>query len=846
MLGIVLACTVSIASAYPQTRVPSTGRIVGGTISDETGGVLPGSTVELTTRDGAVMQATTSDTSGHFQFVAVSAGEYVVRAAFAGLATASVNVHVGTANVDKLKLTLSLAAHEEGVTVSSGGDVVSPQSDTNRDTIAVDQQTFKALPVFDLDYLGALSRFLDDSASGGGATLIVNGMEVNALRMSASAIQQIKINQDPYGAEYSRPGRGRIEVLTKPGDQHYAGEFNVVGRDARLDARNALLTTRPAEQKRIFEGTFGGPIGTSGKTSFLISSNHQQDDQQGIVVAIGPNGAIKEAVPQPRTEALVSGSVTHQVSPRTTIAITPSYQFEASDNQGVGGATLPSAGTRFRHHEQQLRYAQQMALTPSLFLQVQALVGHERETTIGASRERRIVVAGAFTGGGAQRDLTRTETHAQLNQSLTWAHGRHTIQAGFQLPDWSRRGFDDRSDVGGTFYFDGLASYQAGRPYAFSQQQGNGTLALLEKQIAAYVKDDWQIRQNLSLSAGVRYDWQNYFHDDNNVSPRVSIAFAPGGSPRDVVRAGVGLYAERSGPVILAELLHSQRGDLQRYLVTNPSYPDPTLGDTGPGPQSITVLAPGVQIPRSVQASVSLDHQIRKSLTMSIGYTSSRGYDLFRSRDVNAPSPPLYDARPDPSFGVIRQIESTGRQVSQSLQVTLRGQMTPWFNGQTQYTLSRARNDTNGLGSYPANDYDLSGEWALADFDRRHRLALLGTFMRIPIVRVGIGVTMNSAGRYTETLPGDVFNNGRGGARPPGVGRNTLVGAGYAQVDLRASHTFELAGKDRACVLSLDAFNVLNRVNYAGFVGILDSPLFGQPISARPPRQVQVSLGLTF
>ena len=69
----------------------------------------------------------------------------------------------------------------------------------------------------------------------------------------------------------------------------------------------------------------------------------------------------------------------------------------------------------------------------------------------------------------------------------------------------------------------------------------------------------------------------------------------------------------------------------------------------------------------------------------------------------------------------MRQIESTGRQESDSLQVTLRGKVTRWFNGQMQYTLSRVDNDTNGIASFPANDYDLSGEWARADFDRRHR-----------------------------------------------------------------------------------------------------------------------------
>ena len=56
----------------------------------------------------------------------------------------------------------------------------------------------------------------------------------------------------------------------------------------------------------------------------------------------------------------------------------------------------------------------------------------------------------------------------------------------------------------------------------------------------------------------------------------------------------------------------------------------------------------------------------------------------------------------------------------------LRGKVTRWFSGQTQYSFDRAYNDTNGIASYPANDYDFSGEWARADFDRRHRFLLLG------------------------------------------------------------------------------------------------------------------------
>jgi hypothetical protein len=215
---------------------------------------------------------------------------------------------------------------------------------------------------------------------------------------------------------------------------------------------------------------------------------------------------------------------------------------------------------------------------------------------------------------------------------------------------------------------------------------------------------------------------------------------------------------------------------------------------------------------------------------------------------VNAPPPPAYLTRPDPEFGAIRQIESTGRQSTDSLQLTLRGQITRWFNGQTQYTLSRAWNDTNGLGSYPANDYDLTGEWARADFDRRHRLVLLGRITPRKLPDIGVGLTMNSAGPYTELLGADIYNNGRGRARPPGVARNSLTGAGYAQLDLRLSRAVPMGkAKDApAFTLALDAFNVTNRVNDGTFVGTVTSPLFGQAISARPPRQLQLTARFAF
>jgi len=842
-----ILCFAAAAPAVAQTPSPVT---VSGIVQDQTGAVLPGATVELVNAGGAVVQTVTAVSGGAFRFERVSPGQYDLRAGYAGFKPATTRLRVGTRAPSTQRLVLDLAALTQEITVSNAATEVGTAAGNNTDAITIDQDMLDSLPVFDNDFVATMSQFLDAGSIGnGGVTIVVNGMEVSALNVSASAMQQIRINQDPYSAEYSRPGRGRVEILTKPGTQQYHGDGSLIFRNAQFNARNPFATTKPPEERLIYEAFFGGPLGSGGKTSFVLSANDQILNQQSYIYAAGPSGIIQDTLPHKTGEARVSGSVTRQVSDANTFSIRPNYQYETNQNQGVGGTTLASAASTFTHHEQQVTYTQQTIVSPTLLNQFQVLVGHEREPTVSALPAQAIVVNGAFTGGGAQADLLRTETHMNLNESLAWTKGHHLVQAGFQLPDWSRRGFYDRTNFGGTFSFSGLDAYAAGRPYAFTQQQGNGDLAFLEKLLGTYIKDDWQAMPGLSLSFGLRYDWQNYFHDNNNVAPRFSVAYAPGNKKTNVFRAGIGVFNDRSGPVVIADVLHSQPGGLIKHVITDPGYPDPFASSSvaASTPPSIVRLAPDVQIPQTLQYGGGLDHQLMKSLTLSLTYTGTRGYHMFRSRDVNAPPPPLYLTRPDPAYGVVRQVESTGSQETDSLQVTVRGKASRWFNGQMQYTLSRGYNDTNGIGSFPANDYDLSGEWARADFDRRHRFNLIGR-TPLKVIDLGVALSMNTGGPYNETLGLDLFNNGRGRARPAGVPRNSLETGGFASLDLRGSREIKLGGgKDpNSITLGFDAFNVLNHVNYASYVGTLSSPLYGQPVSARAARQLQFSMRMKF
>ena len=419
--------------------------------------------------------------------------------------------------------------------------------------------------------------------------------------------------------------------------------------------------------------------------------------------------------------------------------------------------------------------------------QCRFLLGHYDAPTRNVSPDPRIVVADTFIGGSAQADQLRTEYHFELTDIISYISGRNTVKGGIDIPDYSRRGFDNNINVGGTFYFSSLQDYLARRPFSFQQQQGIGRMVFYEKIINFFVQDDFRVRPNLMISVGVRRDWQNYLHDNNNLAPSLSFAYAPHADGKTILRGGVGFFYDRTGPRPIFDVLQFNGERLRLYVLPDPGFPDPlgAGGSLAAQPVSVTRLDPKVHIPYTIQYSFGVEHQLQKSTTVAVTYIGSRGVSLFRSRDLNAP-PPDYLVRPDADFGVIRQIESSGSSRSNSLEVSLRGKITQYFNAMAQYTLSRAYNDTSGITVFPANNYDLSGEWARADFDRLQRFEFLGTFNPGNLVNLGIALSAYSGAPYTLTTGRDDFHTGIANARPAGVRRNRLQGPGYLDLDLRS------------------------------------------------------------
>lgn len=210
----------------------------------------------------------------------------------------------------------------------------------------------------------------------------------------------------------------------------------------------------------------------------------------------------------------VSGRITWQPSDRQSVFFQQNFQDRWQENIGVGGTTLAETGAQARFREDEFIFNHRVVFTPKLLSQFRILLGRYWAPNRSNLHTARVVVSDAFTGGGAQADRLSTEFHISITWLLTQTSGRHTLKYGVNVPDWSRRGLVDRTNDIGTLSFASLADYAANRPFAALLQRGDPKVIFVEKNIGGFFQDEWQVRQNLSLALGFRYDWQNYFGDN--------------------------------------------------------------------------------------------------------------------------------------------------------------------------------------------------------------------------------------------------------------------------------------------------------------------------------------------
>jgi hypothetical protein len=845
-------------SPSPDEAAGELNRSVSGTLLDPSGAAIANAHVSLLSTDEKQVVQTTTNPSGTFRFDRVAPGKYILDFQADGFRQIRVNVNLTNQRQTPIRVTMQIAVLNENVTVDTGDSVpqVSTENSSNQNANSIDRNALDRVPVFDQDYITTMSRFLDDNATGtNGVTLVVNGIEANGPGVTPSAVQEVKINNNPYSARFSRPGRARLEIVTKSGTPAYHGSLNFLFRDSVFDATNAFANVKPPERRQYYEGSVTGPLGRSKRTSFLLALDEDLNDQQAVIdptalanaelLGFGP---ISQTIANPTHHFFGSGRIFHDFSNGDQFWIGYSYERRTVENQGVGGTTLPVAGTDTHFLEHEINVSHLHQFSPHWLNQLRFLVGHYDNSVSSISEIPQLAISGLFTAGGAQADSRRTEYHFDGTDFATYANNKHQLSFGIDTPDISRRGLDDFTNRQGTYTFASSADFTAALPTTYLLQSGQGHVVFLERVISGFFEDNIRLKPNFSLYLGVRYYFQNYFHDEpHNFAPRVGFAYAPSANSKTVIRGGAGIFYDRTGPSPIGDLLHFNGVNLLRFIVESPGYPAlPSL--VSATPTSLVTLDSHTRIPYNLQYSIGVERQITAKSTASAVYIGNRGIDLFRSIDANAPLNGNI-ARPNPALGQDRQIQSAGYLKGNALELTFRGKVNKYFSGQVQYTLSRTDNNTSGITFFPANSYNPAADWGRSDNDRLHKFDLLASTQPTRFFTLGVGLSLYSGKPVNITTGADDNHDGIINDRPAGVPRNTLPGPGTIGLDLNLSHDFPLSKKKKetkVISLSLNSFNVLNHPNYLTYIGTITSPLFGQPVAAQPPRRMQLDVQFKF
>jgi outer membrane receptor protein involved in Fe transport len=838
--GILLCLALSVAMAQSPE--------ISGTVVDPAGVPVPGIIVTMNGRE------VPTDADGVFRFAGLKAGKYEVKIQQSPFQAVSMPVRLNAAGPPPapLRITLQLAEVHNEVTVTEQVPEVSTSPSDNLSSMTVNSEELEGLPVLGTDYMSVLQELVGGAgADPEGATVVVDGVEVDASSVPIEAIQQVRINRDPYTAEFTRPGRGRIEITTRDAATDFHGSLRLGFRNSALDARNAFAPARPDEKRQLFAGYLTGPLDRSGRTSFMLAAEHENENLQSLVYAQTPSGLVNQQVRTPQTSSDWMFKVRRLVGDKHVLNFRFDREKQTADNQGVGGFRLPEVAFTDLRTEHSFRMQHSAFLSANLISDLSLEFESSRNSTAGISDGiRRLTVADAFVAGGAQVDERSTEKELGLKYVLSWSKGRHLVRGGISVPDWTWQNYQDLGNRQGTYQFASLEDFRAGRPFAFTQQLGNGRVSFRQRTVGLFVQDNINLRPGLTFGLGLRYDRQNFLRDYNNFAPRASVAWAPGKQRRTVLRAGFGVFYDRLRPSVMQDVLLFGRGDFRSLIISNPSWPDPLLADAGQtvAPPAIVRAAGDLRSPYTLHYTLAVEHKLSAKTTASATWTRFRGVSLFRSRDVNAPLFPTWQ-RPDPAFATIRQVESSGTVESQSLELGLSGRLTPFFTGSVRYELGRVMSNTDGVGTLPANSYKIDSEWSRSNRDRRHVLRAFGNIRIREWFQTGFRLSAGSGAPYSLITGRDENRDGTASDRPAGVPRNTLQGPGWARLDLRLTKEFALSPNDNngpRLAATIDAFNILNHVNYAGYVGNLSSPFFGLPVSAQPARRLQLGLRFRF
>ena len=743
-------CVWGLAAGMAARAQAPSGEIRG-TVSDPTGALIPSAQIQLSGADGKT-QSVTGGHDGSFRIGSVAPGNYVLVVSANGFATATLDsIEVSAGKVVEQKITLQLPVEEQQVQVQEEASGVSTASDENASAIVIKGKDLDALSDDPDELQNELTALAGPAAGPNGAQIYIDGFTGGQLPPKSS-IREIRINQNPFSAQYDKLGYGRIEILTKPGTDKFHGSFMIVGNDSAFNSLNPFVTNEPAYYSTFMVGNAGGALG---KKASWFSSLFRRDNASNSIV----NAAVLDSSGNPTnfTAAVANPQSRLDVSPRFDLQLTPSntltvrYMFDrqVQTNSGVSQFALESQAYNVSNHENTLQLSDTQILSAKTINETRFQYQREGDNQVAQNTDPTITVQGAFTDGGSNAGIVRdNQDHFELENYTTSAQGAHAIKFGGRFRLTRDAGYSN-SGFNGHYIYSSLTapaspdtpdhSFASLKPAEYDVTAGNPNSKVTVYDAGVFFQDDYKIHPKLTLSYGLRYETQSSISDHNDWAPRVSLAWAVGrgnSQPKTVIRAGYGWFYDRFNSTYILDAIRQNGVNQQQYVVKNPGFyknaPSPSelaaLSTTAP---TIYSVSPKLRAAESMQAAIGIEHAFGKIVTTSFTYINSRGVHQYLSDNINAYLPDSYDpisgtgTRPNGINENLYQFQSGGvyNQNQFVVNYSVRAKRVSLFGF---YMVNFAKADTSGATYFPSNQFNPGADYGRSSFDVRNRFILGG------------------------------------------------------------------------------------------------------------------------
>jgi hypothetical protein len=355
---LLLFLIAALPFATAQTATTPSGATVHGMVVDPDDALIPGATVTLTSAAGKT-QTTTSKSDGTYTFRGVAAGAYTVTATapgFANFSSAAVNVGANANVTSDVHMTLANTVQSVNVTTDTVQLSVDP--DSNQSATVITGDALNALSDDPDELQAELTALAGPSMGPNGGQIYIDGFTGGQLPPKSS-ILAIRINQNPFSAQYDRAGYGRIEIITKPGTDKFHGGGSIQGQDKIFNTSTPFLGSanqQPDYHQLFFTGNLTGPIRPG--MSFTLNGTYRDILNNAIInppeiyssgptstVVCAPGNLTCSANPYPLTSRAVPAPQTRwEINPRFDTMIGTKNTFTARYSYETGTSTNPGGG----------------------------------------------------------------------------------------------------------------------------------------------------------------------------------------------------------------------------------------------------------------------------------------------------------------------------------------------------------------------------------------------------------------------------------------------------------------------------------------------------------------------